>query len=100
MTKETRYLFQMSDVRGIEFTCRKEGCKTRTTLDPSKPLGTRFERWNCPNCGEPWADRESPLEKSFEKLFSAVKVIAEHQKSARVDVRLEIEGVESKHDAK
>jgi len=98
MTKETRYLFQLSDVRGIEFTCLKDGCNTRITLDPSKLRDQHS--WMCPSCSFSFGDIDTPIRGAFEKLFAAIRIIKENQKSAKVEVRLEIEGVESKNDAK
>jgi hypothetical protein len=98
MTKETRYLFQLIDIRGIEFTCLKDGCNARTTLDPSKLRDQRS--WICPNCGHSLAETDTPIRVAFEKLFSAIRIIKENQKPAKVEVRLEMEVVESKNDAK
>jgi hypothetical protein len=60
MTKETRYLVQLIDIRGIEFTCLKDGCNARTTLDPSKlrdqRLGGQFKS------GQLGSDQNRPTE--------------------------------------
>jgi hypothetical protein len=98
MTKETRYLFQLSDVKGVEFTCLKDSCKTRITLEPRSRRDR--ESLNCPGCGQSWAELDSPLHTAYGKLFSAMRTIAEHEKTAKAELRLEIDGVDSKNDAK
>jgi len=95
MTSEQRTLIELSDIKGIEFECRK--CKARI-LYPLQETCKRLSE-QCPNCGEPWFTPEGMRNPDFptaadevKKIFATLHKVATSP-TVLAQVRLLVEGL-------
>ena len=85
VTKETRILFGLVDIKNIRIKCGKLTCGEEILFSTT---GTSIPE-TCPHCNDPWTDGRQRLpELNFVKL---VRDGIESQKSSKIRIRLEIE---------
>lgn len=94
MTRETRIVFSVEDIKGVRVTCK--GCERGLVLTAGKPMKVLTE---CPWCGQDWKV-DSPLgHTEWENLRMLLGAIATGQDlHSRIDVRFEIDGKEAHHE--
>lgn len=92
MTSETRVFVELTDIAGLEFSCRK--CGTKILY----PLEKQYDRLadKCPNCFEPWLSErpnkqpgEPPIADLILRTLASLRGISETS-GVKAHVRLHV----------
>jgi hypothetical protein len=68
MTVETKFLIELSDILGVEFTCHSCKGKTSPELD-----STRLVLTACPLCNADWLLPQTEEEKALRTFLNVIK---------------------------
>lgn len=85
MTYETKYLIDLSDILGIELSCRK--CKGRILLERE---AERRLFTTCPLCGETWLEDCTEEEKSVRLFVNLLRATEDALKGRRFSLKLQV----------
>ena len=86
MTIETKYLIELDDIVGVEFTCHK--CATKTLMKPEGKESTH--RRACPVCNEPWLSRGAYEEKAIDAFLDALRKVKGMTNGRQFTLKLQI----------
>lgn len=90
MTIETRYSIQISDIKTVEFECKKCGAaSTRQIGDVKK------SPYHCPNCSEIFMGSPSKAEEHFQHLLDLADFFSEMEAELPFRLKLQVKGLES-----
>jgi hypothetical protein len=87
MTKDNCFLFDLSDIRNIQFECKK--CQSRFV--------TPIVKWTanpafCPNCKEPWLKTDGNIQEAISGLKACLQKLLGNEKEVEFKVRFEVTG--------
>ena len=86
MTKETRILFDLFDIKHIRIKCGKFNCGEETLFSMT---GTLLPE-TCPHCNSAWTDGRQRLPAL--NFVALIRDEIKRQESSKIKIRLEIEG--------
>ena len=85
MTVETKYLIELSDILGVEFTCHNCKGKTSPGLDSARLVLT-----TCPLCNADWLILGTDEERTLRTFLSVIKSAKAKMSGRGFSLRLQI----------
>ena len=86
MTKETRIIFGLSDIKNLRFVCRK--CKGETLYPVSAEKGYPTDQ--CPHCGTQFSFGAKTGPGIIDKLVVAIQTVIANDDSLKVELKFEM----------